>query len=134
MKRIIMMLAALTTIFALSSILLAQNKTKARAKSTKTKPVSNPNFIGETEKNLSKSKAQSKTEAAVFEPNDANTWIEAHEFDVAIIGKDKPKRKAVTPAKSVKKPVVFNDVIISSKTAKPKAKPTKSSTSKRKQN
>lgn len=120
-------------IFNLNSF--AQNKTKAKTKAKITKPASNPNYIGETEKNLSKSNnTQNKTEAAVFEPNDANTWIETHEFQPAITGKAKSKANTGVQGGAVKKPVVFEDVIISSKTTKPKRKPTKSTTSKRKPN
>ena len=134
MKRLIIMLAALTIIFAFSSVLVAQSKTKARTKSTKAKPVSKPTHVGDTEKNLSKAKVQPKTEAAVFEPNDANTWIETHEFQPAITGKAKSKANTGIQGGAVKKSVVFEDVIVSSKTTKSKRKPTKSATSKRKPN
>lgn len=146
MKSSVIILIGLTMIFAFSLNSFAQNKAKAKTKAKITKPVSNSTFIGETEKNLSKAKnTQNKTESSVFEPNDANTWIEAHEFDVAIKGKNstqsdsskiggKSKQNAVTPTGTAKKPVVFEDVIISSKTTKPKSKPTKAAASKRKPN
>ena len=135
MKRSIIILIGLTMIFAFSLNSFAQNKAKARTKAKITKPVSNPTYIGETETNLSKSQnVQNKTEASVFEPNDANTWIETHEFQPAITGKTKSKANTGVQGGAVKKPVVFEDVIISSKTSKSKRKPTKSVTSKRKPN
>lgn len=135
MKRSMIILIGLIMVFAFSLNSFAQNKAKAKTKTKIAKPVSNPTYIGETEKNLSKTKnAQDKTEASVFEPNDANTWIEAHEFDVALTGKNKSKANTVVQGDTTKKPVVFEDVIISSKTSKPKRKPTKSTTSKRKPN
>ena len=106
--------------------------------------------------------APTKAEASVFEPNDANTWIKDNPKENAGTPKDgkimdivdmakqpesqnssqnnsstvdgKPKQSAVTPAQSAKKPVVFEDVIVSSKTSKPKRKPTKAAASKRKPN
>lgn len=137
MKKSIIILACLTVILGLSSVLVAQTKTKAKSKTKAkiTKPVSNPTDVGETKKNLSKTKnMQNKSEAAVFEPNDANTWIETHEFQPAITGKGQPKSNSVVQGGTTKKPVVFEDVIVSSKTSKPKRKPTKAAASKRKTN
>ena len=137
MKKSIIILACLNVILGLSSVLVAQTKTKAKSKTKAkiTKPVSNPTDVGETKKNLSKTKnMQNKSEAAVFEPNDANTWIETHEFQPAITGKGQPKSNSVVQGGTTKKPVVFEDVIVSSKTSKPKRKPTKAAASKRKTN
>jgi hypothetical protein len=133
MQRLMIMLTVLMTIFIFSSNSFAQNKAKPKVKTKITKPVPNPTSVGEKEKNLSKTKnVQNKTEASVFEPNNANTWIETHEFQPAITGKGKSKANTVSQGGAVKKPIVFEDVIISSKTSKPKRKPTKSTTSKRK--
>lgn len=169
MKESILMCVWVIVILGMNSVLVAQTRTKEKPKTKAriSKPVQKPTYVGETEKNLSKTETvKRETEAAVFEPNDANTWIrnkptEGKEtaepnngdrkiMDIVDMAKQpagqnstqnnqptadgKAKQNAGAPSGAVKKPVVFEDVIISSKTTKPKRKPTKSAASKRRPN
>lgn len=176
MKRLMIMLACLTVILGLSSVLVAQTKARAKSKSTskakssKSKPASGKTQANEAllqfeiqvkapEKDPT---TPTKAEASVFEPNDANTWSKDNPkenagtpkggkiMDIVDMAKQpagqnstqsnssavdgKSKQNAVAPAESAKKPVVFEDVIVSSKTSKPKPIPKKAAASKRKPN
>ncbi|MFZ1700405.1 MAG: hypothetical protein WBO10_04140 [Pyrinomonadaceae bacterium] len=77
MKLSVFVVTFLALFLALESDLYAQKASKAKPKSAptanavKTKPVTNPGYIGETEKNLSKGTPAKKPAAGVvFEPND----------------------------------------------------------------
>lgn len=106
MKRSLTILMVLAGLFALNSVSLAQktkSKPKVKTKSTKTTPPQNPGYIGETEKNLSKSKPTSCKNFPVNSPS----WIECHEFEVAVTGKSKRSSATNTPSNSGTNPAVF---------------------------